>query len=297
MILYFSIQKNKIQNFTNKNVKFGVIWANTINIGDDIQTLAAINLLKKNNIHKYVLINREKLSEYDGDPVVVVMNGWYMHDISKFPPSKKIIPIFISFHVQHDKVISNNIQYFKKHEPIGCRDLSTKKIFEKYGIKAYFTGCLTLCFDEYKHKGKGNYIVDLEGCNGGNLNKEEINLGINTNNFKYIKHDYFLDEEKKNKIEFRLKEAQKILNKYKKANLVLTSRLHVALPCRAFNTNVKFIHKNYYVDKRFSGLTQILNGGTNNIDNIKSNIDRKIINKLKDSINNKFSELINKYKK
>jgi hypothetical protein len=293
-ILYFFIHKNKIQHFSNRNVKFGVMWANTVNIGDDFQTLAAINLLKKNNIHEYIFINREKLSEYDGEPVVLIMNGWYMHDLSKFPPSNKITPIFISVYVEHEKLISQNIDYFKKHEPIGCRDLSTKKLFEKYDIKAYFSGCLTLCFDEHKQKGNKNYIVDLKGSNGGTLSNKDINLNTKINNLEYIEHNYFNDGEK-NRLKYRLQEAEKILNKYRKANLILTSRLHVALPCRAFNTKVKFIHQNYYKDKRFKGLTEILNGGTRNINNIESNIDRRVINKFKRSINRKFSDLIKKH--
>lgn len=65
------------------------MWANTYNIGDDFQTLAAINLLKKNNIHDYSFINRENLINYNGPEVILIANGWYMHDLSKFPPSNK----------------------------------------------------------------------------------------------------------------------------------------------------------------------------------------------------------------
>ena len=51
------------------------MWASTINIGDDIQTLG-INFLK-NGITEYTFIDREKLSDYDGEPVKLIMNGWY----------------------------------------------------------------------------------------------------------------------------------------------------------------------------------------------------------------------------
>ena len=296
LILFFCLKKNKIEYFRNKNVKFGVMWANTVNIGDDFQTLAAINLLKKNNIYDYDFVNREKLSEYDGEPLVLIMNGWYMHDITKFPPSDKITPIFISVYIDNKELVTKNLKYFKKHEPIGCRDISTKELFEKYGIKAYFSGCLTLCFDEHNKKENKNYIVDLKGSNGGNLNSNAINMKNKMKNVEYIKHNYFNTEIEKNNLEYRLKEAEKILDKYRKANLILTSRLHVALPCRAFNTNVKFIHQNYHKDKRFKGLTKILNGGTKNIENINDKIDRVIINNLKNDIESNFTKIINKYK-
>lgn len=294
ILSYFSNLKT-YQHFQNKK-KFAVMWANTENIGDDFQTLAAINLLKKNNINEFSYVNREKLSEYDGEPVVLIMNGWYIHDLSKFPPSNKITPIFISVHVWKDELVEQNIDYFKKHEPIGCRDLNTKKLFEKYNIKAYFSGCLTLCFDEYNNKEDKTYIVDLNGCNNGLLDNKTINLNTKYKNIEYIKQHCFLTHKDKNNLEYRLKKATMLLNKYKRAKIILTSRLHVSLPCRAFNTDVKFIHKNYNTDRRFTGLEKILNGGTKNIDNISAKIDRKIINKFKKDINTKFTNLIEKYK-
>ena len=84
---------------------YAVMWASTSKIGDDIQTLAAINFLKKKGIEKYSFIDREYLSDYDGDAVNLIMNGWFMHNLKKFPPSKNINPIFISFHVNKEKLV------------------------------------------------------------------------------------------------------------------------------------------------------------------------------------------------
>ena len=36
-----------IEKFSEEVKKYGVLWASTVNIGDDIQTLAGINFLKK----------------------------------------------------------------------------------------------------------------------------------------------------------------------------------------------------------------------------------------------------------
>ena len=106
-------QKNisKTNENMNKNVmKFGVLWAPTINIGDDIQTLAGINFLKKNGINDYVYVNREELNKYNGEPIKLIMNGWYMHNIKNFPPSDKIFPIFISVHISNKNLIKNVIK-------------------------------------------------------------------------------------------------------------------------------------------------------------------------------------------
>ena len=151
-----------IEKFSVEIKKYGVLWASTVNIGDDIQTLAGINFLKKHGINDYVFVDREELSDYDGEPIKLVMNGWYMHNIKKFPPSDKIHPIFVSMHVWDENLIKENVEYFKKHQPIGCRDEYTVKQFKKYGIDAYFTGCLTLLFDDVNNKKGGKYLVDLD---------------------------------------------------------------------------------------------------------------------------------------
>ena len=63
-----------------------------------------------------------------------------------------------------------------------------------------------------------------------------------------------------------MQEARGLLEIYKQAELVITSRLHCALPCRAFNTPVIFIHADYGKDRRFSGLYQELNGSDGNVE-------------------------------
>jgi hypothetical protein len=246
------------KNFYNQTFNYAVMWASTVNIGDDIQTLAAINFLKKKGITEYNFIDREKLSDYDGLPVKLVMNGWYMHNINKFPPSDKITPIFISVYISNELIISNNVNYFKKYEPIGCRDEATVILFKKYGIDSYFTGCLTLLFDEVKEKIGGKYLVDVNTkCN------YIPNIEINTSKFKdyqIIEHD--ISSNIKYNIQKRLTIAENLLNKYLNAELVITTRLHCILPCRAFNTKSIFIHKNYENDPRFKGLKEIINGDT-----------------------------------
>ena len=209
------------------------------------------------------------------------MNGWYMHDIYKFPPSDKITPIFISVHINNEYLIKNNIDYFKKYEPIGCRDINTVSLFNKHNINAYFTGCLTLYFDDVLEKNKSKYLVDINSdCN------YIPNINFDKNNFKdyeIIEHD-IKSKNIINNIFERLKIAQNLLNKYRKAKLVITTRLHCILPCRAFNTNSIFINKNYDNDPRFSGLKNVINGD-NKLHN-KININRKHINIIREIFDN-----------
>ena len=83
---------------------YGVVaTCSTNNIGDDIQTLAAIDLLHKNDITRYACVEREELNNYNGEPLALIMNGWFLHNLQNFPPSDKIKPLFISFYYFVDR--------------------------------------------------------------------------------------------------------------------------------------------------------------------------------------------------
>lgn len=104
-------------------------------------------------------INREHLDEYKGEKVKMIMASWFMSDPAHFPYSDDIIPLFVSSHYTERSLEEafkrkESLDYFKKYEPIGCRDAYTVKALNKYGIDAYFSGCLTLTLGETFHKTK-----------------------------------------------------------------------------------------------------------------------------------------------
>ena len=138
---------------------------NVFNIGDYIQSIAARQFLPTVD----VLLNREELNSPIQENVRLILNGWFMHNPRNWPPSNKISPLFIAFHMNklaENEMLSNEgIQYLKKHEPIGCRDYYTVSRLQSKGIDAYFSGCLTLTLSQtYKHIPITNapiYITDL----------------------------------------------------------------------------------------------------------------------------------------
>lgn len=139
---------------------------NIFNIGDYIQSLAAAQYFQNKD---FIYVNREHLNEYSGDEIKLIMNGWFMHEPQNWPPSPKIYPLFVSFHMnslaKEQMLTDESIGYFKKHEPIGCRDYDTTKLLKLKGIDAYFSGCLTLTLGKtYKSplsEKKGLYFVDV----------------------------------------------------------------------------------------------------------------------------------------
>lgn len=146
--------------------KYALLGVNTekeLNIGDYIQALASKQFLPTVD----GFIQREKLKDYSGTPVRMIMNGWYMHNTAQWPPSEKIDPLFVAFHLnilgEEGMLTREGIKYLREHAPIGCRDKHTEELLKRNYIEAYFSGCMTLTLG-YKYKSNINsgkiYFVD-----------------------------------------------------------------------------------------------------------------------------------------
>lgn len=116
-----------------------------VNIGDYIQSLAASQYFDNK---KCVYQNRDELGLYDGEEAKVIMNGWFTYKPKTWIPSSKLMPLFVSFHLNSECVSSvldkSCLDYLKKHSPIGCRDSYTMNVLNTHGIDAYYSGCLTM---------------------------------------------------------------------------------------------------------------------------------------------------------
>ena len=258
------------------------------NVGDYVQSLAAKQFLP--NVDEFM--NREKLGEYTGDEIKLIMNGWFTHNIQHWVPSDQIDPLFVSFHINSTAaphmLNEKGIAYLKKYEPIGCRDKFSVKIFKEKGIDAYFTGCLTLTLDNYKvddsERGDEIYIVDPfynyptseklfltpKRFVKSVLNGDAFKLGKIKNHLKKVVDKNLLESANyvtqvlpigKQTDDEKFAYAEECLKKYAKAKLVITSRIHCALPCLAMGTPVIFLNGfNTFVDTcRFDGIIELFN--------------------------------------
>lgn len=338
---------------TDKINKFAVIVhesANSVNIGDYIQALASAQFLPQVN----TFLEREKIGEYDGDRIKVIMNAWYMYDKKQWPPSEKIQPLFIAMHINKTAMnifsTKQSIDYLKKYSPIGCRDKATEKYIKSLGIKAYFSGCMTLTLGlKYKsdiHNGKV-YFVDPAMPNIGKFNKQ---ICLLFNYFRYkkkicnifkkkypsvkcmykdrrrwlstvafyleyrklfdedliINAEYICQEDSSYKTNFknhyeRFIEAERLIKLYAKAKLVITSRIHCALPCTGLETPVIYTYQNSQDENsscRMDGLLQLFN--VVNIDkdghiytSLNFNSKNKISNNNLPIIKNEWKDLAN----
>ncbi len=276
---------------SKKLIKYGLLtYPGTpkYNVGDYVQSLAAKQFLP--NVDK--LINREALNRYEEEDVKMIMNGWYMHNSDNFKPTDKINPLYISFHLNSrvkDLILNNqdNVDYLKKNAPIGCRDFFTLESLKSKGIDAYFSSCLTTTLGlKYKSEEKNDkvYFADVI-WNVPNPKKltygykyfaksilkgEIFQLNKRKNILNKVFDNDVLDKQenvdhylpKSHNEERRFKEAELFLDKLSKAELVVTSRIHAALPCLAMGTPVVFI--NYGFERlsdqsRFRGIVDFFN--------------------------------------
>jgi len=205
------------------------------NLGDEIQSLAASQFLPKVD----TLFNRDTLANAEADePHLLIMNGFFSPTPeTSFPPSKSIVPIFVGFHISSRKesirhfLRPSSIEYFKKHEPIGCRDRKTMEMLQSKGVEAFYSKCLTITFERrLKSPENGKiFLVDIDKLIPI---PQPIRSGA-----VWVSQDIPADTSSETK--FRL--AQQFLDRYRdEAKLVITTRLHCALPCIAMGIPVIF---------------------------------------------------------
>jgi hypothetical protein len=210
------------------------IYTTSSNLGDQIQSLAMEQFLPSIDAK----FDRDYLSEVTNkEKHLLIMQGWFSHFPDKcFPPSDTITPVFFGFHITDwNESIEYflkplSVDYLKQHEPIGCRDKKTMEMLIEKGVDAFHSKCLTLTFPKrLKEPKQGKvFVVDVE---------KEILPEIISRNAVYISHivNPIWGEEIKSLM------AIKLLNLYREnASLVITKRLHCALPCIAMGIPVIF---------------------------------------------------------
>ena len=263
--------------------KFGALcYINSYNLGDNIQTLAAIQHLPK--IDYWIDRDTGNLYDTNGNSIILndtnikikcIYNGWFDGQYCNFPPPEYIEPLFISFHINETshksdkrydvldpkinfKSISLNNKYFSKYGSVGCRDYHTFYLLRKNNIDCYFSACLTLTlkkenyFVSYSDK---ILIIDAHIDCPDIFDKympENIKLAMNKSDSSIEFMTQALEGVLPNNAE-KLLLATELLQKIAGAKLIITSRLHSTLPAIAFGIPVIFMNLNLS-DVRFDGL-------------------------------------------
>lgn len=272
------------------------------NRGDYVQTLAALsNLLRFQNIE---YVGNTKLSNYLNSlkkniqpsrkitthaakvqPVAIdrdfssgreypentwlISNGWFMHRNFQgpvdFPYPKNVLPLMISFHIQDPDVLTDEVvKELKRIEPIGCRDWTTLYRLRDFGIKAFFSGCVTTTV--------GQVLPPATGTRKRKL--AQVETKIVERNYLGWSIDQFIqvgEQVRGFDLVEGIEDARVMLEEYVDYREVATSRLHCYLPARSMGLKVDFKPKNL-ADVRFEGLI---------------NLDETAFNKIRNGIEDK----------
>lgn len=216
------------------------------NIGDVLQGMAAAKFLPVTAKP----VDREQLSLLDSKArSFLLASGWFMHDFSKFPPSDAVQPCYISLHVANSALLQNRQvrNHFKKNAPIGCRDKKTLSLFLGWGIPAYYSGCLTITTSPRKpilQKEGPCLLVDNIDHPVPEPVLKKLEL-LTKKEFTRVTHDPadvllpFEDYVKQG-----VNHMENLLQQYCDASLIVTTKIHCALPCLGMGAPVILIHPN-----------------------------------------------------
>ena len=311
-------------------MEIGVIgYIGSRNIGDYIQTKAVIDMIYPIN-HK--VLDREGLHKFKGPKIKTIINGWFMENPKNWPPNNNISPLFISFHInptaEKELLKPESLNYLKQYEPIGCRDTYTQNLLQKNGIKSYHSSCITTTFtrDKYltnKTQPEGVIVIGAFYRLNPKIDYSSLyRLLLSLIKYPIHKLKYLLKKQSfenhlrnqnivvkryqqitKRKISSHnqgLKLANDMLKEIAKSEIIITSRIHAALPALAMGLKVIFIneglsHKNHKsrtadVNKFFMTVS-LEEFFMTNLETIQKRTDHKVhFKKIKETITNFINE-------
>lgn len=227
--------------------KFGLLaYPGIENLGDVIQSLAAERFLPRVD----ALIPRERISEPPpaSERVKAILNGWFMHNPSHWPPHAQIEPLLISMHfvepgVSHlrrwakspiERMTSGEgAEFLKRWGPVGARDLWTLEQLQQRGIDAYLSGCLTLTLQRAA-TARGEAIVACD-LSPAALARLQANTDREVISVTHLGGERLSQEQQQ-------QAADDLLSLYASAAAVVTTRIHAAQPCLALETPVLLVH-------------------------------------------------------
>jgi len=177
-------------------------YSGTGNLGDAIQTMAVLEVFKKNKIEFTDYIDRKNLKNK------MFINGWHRNAKEKLPYEA----VFCSIHSDFQ-----HLQQIKKTCFVGCRDYWTLEICKKLKLESILTGCVTINFPISNVKRKNELFIDSKY-----LEKNQYTQGIS----------------KDLNWESQLSLAKERLFLLSSSELVHTKRLHILIPCIAMGIPV-----------------------------------------------------------
>lgn len=248
-------------------IRYAIAWhPGSDNLGDDLRTLAAMQLLPR--VDHVLNVNRldepiEGLN--DDDRVVALLSGNALRESAHWLPDRHIAPVYVGVHASREdvwgvpfsKLDGAGRDYLMACAPIGCRDERTLRQLDELRIPHVLTGCLTLTLSrpQVKVPSGQDYIccVDvpeevtrlLQPLAAENrLALREMTHQLTTPSLDF---------------QHRMHQAENVVKRYAGARFVVTRRLHCAMACLAVGTPVLLLYHSDYEDiTRFAPLNAMV---------------------------------------
>lgn len=94
------------------------------------------------------------------------MNGVFSG--RSFPIPEAVTPLFVGF-CASASVVRQHREVFRRHIPIGCRDIATMLLMHEHGIDAYVSGCVTMTFAPRTVSPEQTRLFIVYGARAGEL--------------------------------------------------------------------------------------------------------------------------------
>lgn len=221
------------------SLKIATLQYSTRNLGDDLQSLAMERLLPHVNLH----VDRDDLSpavQWDAS-VRWIVNGWFSRGMHKvWPPPGKAKVLYVGFHATGPEALPP-----PGAGMVGCRDPWTLAIAQRSGLDAWLSYCPTLTLARLDvPRDESVLLVDVPQADVQRLPQEIAQAGVPITHILPAGSSLAPSQ--------RRAEVLQRLDLLARARWVVTTRLHVLLPCAAMGTPVVFI-KPPHSENRYGG--------------------------------------------
>ncbi len=215
--------------------KTALLTYRTGNIGDDVQSLSLSqpHLLGKPELW----IDRDQFADYaDAGAVDLVANGFFLCASRSgklaFPPPSNIRTRYVALCASNLPSTEETLAHFRASGPVGCRDLHTVKWCKNRGLEHYFASCPSCLLErDFDCPGKPVAAYDPDGpIVLVDVNPKDLPpFGVSDRSFLCLTNRVRPGDYRSAETRFAaLKRRLRIL---RSASLVITNRLHVAMPC------------------------------------------------------------------
>ncbi len=269
-------------------------YSESENLGDEIQSIAAAHFLPE----VATTIDRDHMYlDAPARPLDVIFNGWFLAG-QEWPPPDSLNPLLVSFYAPPEcpQVYDRrHLDWFRRHQPIGCRSTAFLRTLAEMGLETYFSGCLTLCLPSTAvERGSEVCIVDcdpvllhrlvpatilkratflshVERTDARNLRRRVFKRALRELRPRAPRVAWLLAADyRRRRHADRMAQAHTLLERYRRARLVITGRIHCFLPCLAMGTPVLLLQSPADAH-RFAGLAEL--GRAYGVDDGRIDID------------------------